>query len=113
MCNGDVVRFLGGTSRIVKLRSDEKRFRASEFISHRFHIDTVEEAEKAARNITASVALAYRLSTRKLTFLEISNELPGLDHLLQLKQRLRKFCMKSGIRDVKRHLTGSPRQSAE
>jgi hypothetical protein len=57
----------------------------SELISPRIHIHTIEEGEKAASTFTASIASAYRLSIRKLT---LPVELPGLDHLLQLKQRL-------------------------
>jgi hypothetical protein len=49
------------------------------------------EADKAASDFTASIASAYRLSTSKITLLDINNELPGLDQLLKYKQRLRKM----------------------
>jgi hypothetical protein len=43
------------------------------------------------REFTASIALAYRLSTSKITISEVNTELPGLDRLLKQKQRLRKL----------------------
>jgi hypothetical protein len=49
------------------------------------------EADKAARDFTASTASAYRLSTNKVTLSDINNDIPGLDHLLKHKQRLRKL----------------------
>jgi hypothetical protein len=49
------------------------------------------EADKAARYFTASIASAYRLSTSKVTFSDINNDLPGLDRLLKHKHRLRKL----------------------
>jgi hypothetical protein len=44
-----------------------------------------------ARDFTASIASAYRLSTRKVTLSDINTDLPGLDRLLKLKRRLRKL----------------------
>jgi hypothetical protein len=41
------------------------------------------EADKAARDFTASIASAYRLSTYKVTLSDINNDLTGLDHLLK------------------------------
>jgi hypothetical protein len=38
-----------------------------------------------------SIASVYRLSACRLTLLELNKELLELDHLLQLKQRLRKL----------------------
>jgi hypothetical protein len=49
------------------------------------------EVDKAAQDFTASIASAYRLSTSKITFSVINNDLPGLDRLLKHKQRLRKL----------------------
>jgi hypothetical protein len=40
------------------------------------------EADKAARDFTASIASAYRLSTNKITLSDINNDIPGLDRLL-------------------------------
>jgi len=40
----------------------------SELISRRKQTDTVDEAERAANNFAASIALAYRLSTIKSPF---------------------------------------------
>jgi hypothetical protein len=47
------------------------------------------EADKAVRDFTASIASAYRLSTRKITLFDTNNDLPGLERLLKHKQRLR------------------------
>jgi hypothetical protein len=87
----------------VEIHADSERFRslASEFISPRIQIDTVDEAQKAACNIEASIASAYQLSTRKITLSELNNELPKLDILLQLKHRLRKLWHETGIQHVK------------
>jgi hypothetical protein len=62
---------------------------ASELISPEIEINSGVEADKAARDFTTSVALAYRLSTSKVTLSDINSDLPGLDHLLKHKQRLR------------------------
>jgi hypothetical protein len=59
------------------------RSSASELIFPRIHTDTIEEVEKAASNLTASTAW-HKLSTCKHTLSDLNNELPGLDHLLQL-----------------------------
>jgi hypothetical protein len=68
----------------VETHTDWKRFRslASDLTSPRMEIGTAEEAERAACNFAASVASAYRLSTRKITLSELNNELQGLDRLL-------------------------------
>jgi hypothetical protein len=73
--------------------TDWDRFQrlASELISPRTEINSEVEADKAARNFTASVASAYRLVTSKITLLDINNDIPGLDQLLKCKQRLRKL----------------------
>jgi hypothetical protein len=65
-----------------------ERFRSltCDLTSPRIQIDTVDEAERAA-----SIASAYRLSTREILLPQINSELPELDRLLQLKQRLRKL----------------------
>jgi hypothetical protein len=56
-------------------------------ISLSIQTDTFEEAKIAAINFTASIASAYRLPTCRLTYWELNNELPGLNHLLQHKIR--------------------------
>jgi hypothetical protein len=73
--------------------TDWDRFQslASDLISPRIEINSGIEADKAARDFTASVASAYRLSTSKVTLLDLNNDLPGLDRLLKHKQRLRKL----------------------
>jgi hypothetical protein len=63
----------------------------SEFISPRQEINTGTEADKAARDFTASIAAAHRLSTRKVALSDVNSELPGLDRLFKLKRRLRKL----------------------
>jgi hypothetical protein len=55
-------------------------------------MNSEEEADKVVRDVTASITSAYRLSTSKIGLLDINNhDLPGLDHLLKHKQRLRKL----------------------
>jgi hypothetical protein len=73
--------------------TDWDRFRslASELISPKIEIKSGVEADKAASEFSASIASAYRLSTSKITLLDLNNELPGLDRLLRHKQRLRKL----------------------
>jgi hypothetical protein len=61
---------------------------ASYLISTRLEINTEVEADKGARDFTASTALAYRLSTRKYTFSDVNTDLLGLDRLLKV-QKLR------------------------
>jgi hypothetical protein len=64
---------------------------ASELISPKIEITSEVEAKKAARDFTASISSAYRLSTSKITLLDFNNDLPGLDRLSKHKQRLRKL----------------------
>jgi hypothetical protein len=77
----------------VETHKDLERFRslASELISLRIHIHTTEEAEEAASTFAAFTASAFMMSTRKPTLSDLNNELPGIDHLQQLRQRLRKL----------------------
>jgi hypothetical protein len=63
----------------------------SELMSPIIEIKSGIEADKAARDFTAYIALAYRLSTNKITLSIINNDVPGLDRLLQKKQRLQKL----------------------
>jgi hypothetical protein len=49
------------------------------------------EADKAARDFTASVAPAYRLSTARVALSDLNNDIPGIDPLLNYKKRLRKL----------------------
>jgi hypothetical protein len=49
------------------------------------------EIKSGAREFSASIALVYRLSASKITLLDLSNELPGLDRFLRHRQRLRKL----------------------
>jgi hypothetical protein len=69
---------------------------ASELGSPRIQINSLVEANKAACNFTASVASAYRLSTRKITFLDFDKDLSGLESLLKHKWRLRKLASNPG-----------------
>jgi hypothetical protein len=73
--------------------TDWERFRslASDLMSPRLEISTGVEAAKAAREFTASIASAYRLSTSKVKISEVNTNLPGLDRLLKQKQRVRKL----------------------
>jgi hypothetical protein len=64
---------------------------ASELISPKIEINSGVEADKGARDFTATIVSVYRLPTSKITFFHINNDLPGLDRLLKLKQGLRKL----------------------
>jgi hypothetical protein len=57
----------------------------------RVEINSGVEADKAARDFTASTASAHGLSTSKVTLPDINNDLPVLDRLLKHKRRLRKL----------------------
>jgi hypothetical protein len=74
----------------VEKFTDWERFQslASELISPKIEIKTGVEADNAARDFSASIALAYRLWTSKITLLDLNNDLPGLDRSLGHKQRL-------------------------
>jgi hypothetical protein len=82
-----------GIYRNLSKNSDWERFQslASELISPRIEINSGVEADKAARNFTASIASAYRLSTSKVTLSDINNDIPGLVCLLKHKRRLKKL----------------------
>jgi hypothetical protein len=73
--------------------SDWERFQslASNLISPRTEIKSGVEADKAARDFTASVASAYRLSASKIILSGLNNDLPGLDRLLKYKKKMRKL----------------------
>jgi hypothetical protein len=64
---------------------------ASELISPKVEIKSGVEADKAAREFSAFIASAYRLSTSKITLLDLNSDLPCLDRLLRHEQRLRKL----------------------
>jgi hypothetical protein len=51
----------------------------SELIFLRIQINCGEEADKVAYDFTAYITLAYRLSTCKLTLLDLNNDLFDLD----------------------------------
>jgi hypothetical protein len=73
--------------------TDWDRFQnlAFELISPKIEIKSGTEADKAARDFTASIASAYKLSKSNVTLPDINNDFPGLDRLLKHKQRLRKL----------------------
>jgi hypothetical protein len=58
-------------------------------------INSGAEADKAARDLAASIASAYRLANSKVTLSDINNEIPGLDLLLEHKRRLRKLWLET------------------
>jgi len=64
---------------------EQLRSLASDIISLRIHAENIEETDRVANNVIASIASAYRLPTRKLTISESNSELLGLQHLLQHK----------------------------
>jgi hypothetical protein len=49
----------------------------------KIQINSRGEAYKVAADFTASIALVYRLSLRKITHLDLNNDLPGLKSLLK------------------------------
>jgi len=88
----DHVRTRDPSAQVEKF-TDWGRFQslASDLISPKLKITSEADADKAARNFTASIASAYKLSTHKTTLYDLNNKLPGLDRLLREKQRLRKL----------------------
>jgi hypothetical protein len=64
---------------------------ASELVSPRIQINSGEEADKAARGFTASIASAYTLSTRKPPLLDLNKDPRILKYLLKRKRKLRKL----------------------
>jgi hypothetical protein len=62
----------------------------------------VEEADKAARYITASIAPLYGISASKITISGLNKDLPGIQGLLKRKQRLRKLLQVTRDRTYKR-----------
>jgi hypothetical protein len=63
---------------------------ASELMSSRIQINLREEGDIATCDFTACIASVYRLSTSKLTLLDLNKDLPGLESLLK-QRRLRKL----------------------
>jgi hypothetical protein len=72
---------IGDLSEPIEKFIDWVRFQslASELLSRRIEINTEVEANKAERDLRASVASPYMLSTSKVTFSDINNDIPGLD----------------------------------
>jgi hypothetical protein len=55
---------------------------ASDLISPRVEINSEEEVDEVTRDFTVSIALAYKLSTSKVSLLDINNhDLPGLESI--------------------------------
>jgi hypothetical protein len=63
--------------------TDLERFQslASELISPRIQVISGKEADKTTCDLTASIAPAYQLSTSKITFRDLNNDIPGLESL--------------------------------
>jgi hypothetical protein len=58
--------------------------------SPRIEVNSEEEADKAARNFTASLASAFRLSSCKVTLLDMKNhDLPGFHLMIKHEKTLR------------------------
>jgi hypothetical protein len=76
-------------SETIEKFTDWSRFQslASELLP-KSKINSGVEADKAARDFTASIASAYKLSISKVTLLGINNDLHALERLLKDKQRL-------------------------
>jgi hypothetical protein len=88
----DHVMTTNHSDRIEKF-TDWERFRnlSSDLISPILQITSGVEADKAARDITASIAWAYTLVTSKVRLSDMNSDLPGVDRLLKNKQKLRKL----------------------
>jgi hypothetical protein len=73
--------------------TDWERFKSltSALVSTRIEINSCTEADKAAHGFAASIASAYRLSTKTTTISDRNRCPSGLDRLLKHKQRLRKL----------------------
>jgi hypothetical protein len=69
------------------------------------------EADRAAREFTASIASVYRFLTHKVTISKVNADLPGLDQLLKQKQKLRYCGRKSCIQPVQQQFIGSRKPS--
>jgi hypothetical protein len=65
--------------------TDCERFQslASELMSPIIESNSGVEADKAARDFTASTVSVYRLSTSKITLFDVNNDLPGLDRFIK------------------------------
>jgi hypothetical protein len=72
--------------------TDWERFQnlVYELISYRIQINSG-AADKAARDLTASIASVYRPLTSKIILSYLNKDLPGLESLLNLKRGLRKL----------------------
>jgi hypothetical protein len=77
----------------IKKFTDWDQFQSltSELISPRIEINSGREADKAARDFTASIASAYWLATSKVTLSDTNYDILGLHRLLKHKRRLRKL----------------------
>jgi hypothetical protein len=86
------LRTRGALDPVEKL-TDWKLFQSfvSKIISPKIRIHSSNEADRAARDFTASIASAYRLSTRKTTILDRKYEIPGLDRSFKHAGKLRKL----------------------
>jgi hypothetical protein len=65
---------------------------ASALVYPRVEIDSCIEADNAARDLAASIASAYRLSTKTTTISDRNRGAYSLERLFNHKQRLRKLC---------------------
>jgi hypothetical protein len=88
----DRIRSINISAPVEKF-TDWDRFQrlASEFISPKIQINSEQEADKAARDFTASIASAYRIATSKITLLDVNKDMPGVENLLKHKRKLRKL----------------------
>jgi hypothetical protein len=77
----------------VEILTDWELFQslASLLISPNIQIHVSNEVDKATRDSEASIASAYRLSTRKTTILDRKYTIPALDRSLKRKRNVRKF----------------------
>jgi hypothetical protein len=74
----------------------------SNLILSRIKMNCGVEVDKAAREFTASIASAYRLSASKVELSELNSYIPGLDMLLKHKKRLRKLWQETRDRMCKK-----------
>jgi hypothetical protein len=94
----------------IKKFTDWDRFQslAYELISPKVEINSGVEADKAARDSTASIASACMMATSKVILSGKNNNIPGIDRLLKHKRKQIKLWQEAkDTQRIKRQLIGS------
>jgi hypothetical protein len=87
----------------VENSTDWEQFQSltSELISSNIEIHSSNKADKDTHNFAASIASAYRISTRKTTILDRKYEISSLNRLLEHERKLRKLWQETMDPDCK------------